>query len=151
MVDTIQNVSSVAFKLRDALKNDVRTADMVVQIMEQANTSPDIAMRGWVGVYIEKVDYSPRTAGLGQRNWNFIPQFRILVQAVDIESSENAFQKLETYVKSIIDVMMANSSLAATMEALTQVSVDYAFRQDNPDSLHFVGALVTMTFEGRSN
>ncbi|HEX7012330.1 MAG TPA: hypothetical protein VF161_06280 [Steroidobacteraceae bacterium] len=151
MVDTVRDPSVVLKALKQALQTDVRTKDMVVKCMEVANTNPDLAKRGWVSLYADADEYTPRTAGAGRGNWNWNPTLRAIVQASDLSSGEGTLEKLGVYLKAVVDVVLANKTLAEHVEALTNIRVEYAIREDDAKSLHFIGALVTMQFDGRSN
>lgn len=151
MVDTVKNMAPVLHELVEALRSDPRTQGMVVARMEVANTNAGAATSGWVGLYVDTVDYRPRAVTLGPQQWRAVPTFRIIVQATDLSSSEVAHDKLEKHLKDVLDVVLENTTLGETMGTLNSINVTYAFNEDERESMHFIGALVTMEFEGTTN
>lgn len=151
MVDTVKDLGEVLKSLETQLNSDTRTKDMVIKRMGVVNTDPNLAANGWVGLYADTVDYGPRTIGAGARNWQFTPTFRIIVQAVDRANSANAHERLEDYIKKVLDVALSERTLGGRVETLTGMNITYAFSDEDRDSLHFEGALITLTFVGRTN
>lgn len=151
MVDTVKNLGEVLKSAEDQLKSDTRTADMRIKRMGVVNTDPNLAMNGWVGLYADTVDYGPRTIGAGNRHWQFTPTFRIIVQAVDRADSAKAHEKLEDYIKKVLDVVLSDRTLSGHVATLNSMNITYAFSDEDRDSLHFEGALITLSFEGRTN
>jgi UDP-N-acetyl-D-mannosaminuronate dehydrogenase len=144
-------MSLVLRELKSSLSDDTRTKNMLVELMGLVNTDPSQAVDGWVGIYIDTVAYSPRTIGTGSRNWQMAPTLRVIVQAVDRDSTEQAHAKLEKFIKDVLDVVLGNTTLAETVEALTGIQVDYAFSEEDRVTLQHIGALITIQFVGRSN
>lgn len=151
MVDTVKDLGEILKSAEDQLKSDTSTKDMVIKRMGLANTDPNLAMNGWVGLYADTVDYGPRTIGAGNRHWQFNPIFRIIVQAVDRADPANAHEKLEDYIKRVLDVFLSDRTLGGHVSTLTAMNITYAFSDEDRDSLHFEGALITLSFEGRTN
>jgi hypothetical protein len=150
MVDTVRNGSAILEALADNLRSDTRTASMQIQVMEELNPDPNLAVNGWVGIYMDTVAFGPRTIGMGDRNWEFTYTFRLLIQSVDYEYGRSAHQKLEGYVKDVLDVVLGDKTLQANVEILTEGSVTYRFVEEIRESMHFEAALVTLQFDGRS-
>ena len=151
MVDTVKNVFNVLASMRDALTRDTRTSSMTVRMMAPVNKNAGSAASGWVGLYADTIAYTPRTAGAGVQNWNFEPVFRVIVQASDTADTENAFRKTSEHLKSVLDVILANKDLATHVEMLHAIDVDFAIREEDTRTLHFVGALATLRYTGRTN
>lgn len=151
MVDTVKDLGPILKSLEEQLKSDTRTKDHIIKRMGLVNTDPNLAVNGWIGLYADTVDYGPRTIGTGQRNWDFSPTFRIIVQRVNRVDSALAHEKLEESVKAVIDVVLSDPTLSSYVEVLEGVQVAYAFSEEDRDSLHFEGALITLTFQGTTN
>lgn len=151
MVDTVKDLGEILKSAETQLKNDTRTADMVIKRMGVVNTDPNLASKGWVGLYADTVDYGPRTIGTGSRHWQFTPTFRIIVQAVDRHDSAQAHQKLERHIKDVLDVFLSDRTLGGHVDTLSAMNITYAFSDEDRDSLHFEGALITLSFAGRTN
>lgn len=151
MVDTVKDLGEILKSAEDQLKNDTRTADMRIKRMGVVNEDPNLAMNGWVGLYADTVRYGPRTIGGGNRHWDLTPTFRIIVQAVDRMDSAKAHEKLEQYIKKVLDVFLSERTLGGHLDTLTEMTITYAFSDEDRDSLHFEGALITLSFVGRTN
>jgi hypothetical protein len=151
VVDTVKDLGPILKSLEEQLKNDSRTKDHIIKRMGLVNGDPNLAINGWIGLYADTVTYGPRTIGTGQRNWNFSPTFRIIVQRVDRADSARAHEKLEESVKAVLDVVLSDPTLTSYVEVLTGIQVTYAFSEEDRDSLHFEGALITLTFDGTTN
>jgi len=151
MVDTVLNTSAILQSCRDSLKADLRTKNMVLKVMGLINTNPSVAKHGWVGLFAEQATYEPHTIGSGSRNWQYNMTMRVVVQAVDLDSSENAYVRLETYAKAVLDVILSDVTVAGVVDHLLSISVEYLSSDTDKPSLHFEGALLTLIFQGRSN
>jgi hypothetical protein len=151
VVDTVVDVSDVLIALEDSLKADTRTSRMLIRRMAPANTDPNKALAGWVGLYVDEVDYEPRALGTGPRSWKFEPTLRIIVQAVDRARPEEGHVKLEKHVKNVMNVVLTNRTLKELVHALTRANVRYAYQETDSDTMALQGALITLTFEGRTN
>ena len=151
MVDTVKDLGEVLKQFEDQLQSDTRTSEMRIKRMGVVNTDPNLAMNGWVGLYADTVDYGPRTIGAGNRHWDVKPTFRIIVQAVDRADSSKAHEKLEDYIKKVLDVVLSDRTLGGHLSTLNSMNITYAFSDEDRDSLHFEGALITLSFEGRTN
>lgn len=150
MVDTVRNGSKILAALAEQLRNDTRTASMQIDVMEQANADENRAVNGWVGLYMDTVALSPRTIGTGDRNWNFVYSFYVMVQAVDYDEGRKAHEKLEGYVTDVLDVILGDKTLGNHVERLIDGSVTYRFVEEVRETMHFEAALLTLKFDGRS-
>lgn len=151
MVAIVHNISTVLQELHLALQKDHRTAEMTITRMAAANTNAGTSVNGWVGLYVDTVDYEPRIVGAGARQWRSKPVFRIIVQATDLYGPEQAHDKLEGFLQNVLDVVLENRTLGETMGTLNSMNVTYTFNEDDRESMHFIGALVTLGFEGTTN
>lgn len=151
MVAVVQNISIILQELVEALQKDQRTSEIVVTRMSPANMNAGLSVNGWVGLYVDTVDYEPRSVGLGARQWRSKPVFRVIVQATDLYGPEQAHDKLEGLLQNVLDVVLENRTLGETMGTLNSMNVTYTFNEDERESMHFIGALVTLEFEGTTN
>jgi hypothetical protein len=151
VVDTVKLVYAALDELRTALLGDIRTKDMTVRMMYPANRRAENARDGWVGLYIDTVAYTPRSAGAGVQNWNSETTLRVVVQASDLADTGRAFEKVSEYLKNVLDVIMANKVLFGQAEMMGPINVDFAIREEEAKTLHFIGALVTLRYTGRTN
>lgn len=150
MVDSVKNMSTLLKAMEESLKESPSTSAMTIERMGEANEDPSRATEGWLGLYIDAVVYTPSSVGTGSRRWEMEPKFRLIVQAVDYEDSKNAHAKLEKYIKNAVDVILDNRTLKSNVDALSEISIEYAFDERREESLYFIGALVTMDFIGKS-
>lgn len=151
MTDRVINNATTLLNMRDALLSDTRSSGKTVVVMRPVNLQANSAASGWIGLYVDDVNYVPRAAGAGLRNWNYTPVYRIIVQHSDMQDAGLAFSKLEDLVKVVLDVVMDNRTLGGQVDTLMSVHVQYDFLEKDAKTMHFAAALVTLTFEGRSN
>lgn len=147
MVDQVNNAADVLKALKTALNNDTNTSNVPVKVMGLVNSDPHVAKNGWIGLYVDKATYRPRTIGAGSGNWQFVPFFKVVVQASDQSSSENAYSRLEALITKVLNVVLANSTLLGFVDGtLNMIDVAYGAREDDLKSLHFEGAVLTLGY-----
>lgn len=78
---------------------------------------------GWVGVYRERIDYPPRTLGLGAGYRNQLIRLFLLVQESDPTSGDECEDRLEELLQNVIGVLLSDPTLKGTVQTLDEFSV----------------------------
>lgn len=151
MSDRITDSSVILGVVSDILKSDPSTSGMTVEVMGHVNQDWNRAINGWVGLYINDVSYEPKTLGQGFRNFEAEYTFGFIVQAVDLSSAEAAHQKLESYVKDVIDVILLDKSVKGYVDTISRIEISYQFVESERESLHYEVAVISAVFNGRTN
>lgn len=151
MTDTVKNMHDILSRVRDDLKSDSLTANMIVKVMGQVNYDPALAREGWVGLYMDTVAYEPRTLGRGTTNWQFQVSIKIIVQASHAADPEIAHERLEGYMESVLNVLFKDITLSNQVEKLDQLDIEYATSEDDASTMKFEGAIISLVFTGRTN
>jgi hypothetical protein len=151
MTDSVKNMHDILQVVKSQLKADSTTANMRIRIMGQVNYDPALAREGWVGIYMDNVVYEPRTLGAGSENWRFALGLKIIVQASHAADSELAHERLEGYIESVLNTLFKNVTLSNQVEMLEDMSIEYATSEDDASTMKFEGAIISMTFSGRTN
>ena len=149
-MDLVINTSNILKSLEENLTSDVRTAKMLIKRMGIANADPRLAQTGWVGLYADALSLGPHTLGSGSRNWDTTHTFRVIVQAVHRADPAQAHERLEAYVKDVLDVVLEDKTLKASVDTLDGIQITYQFFEEDRDSMHFEGALISLQFSGRT-
>lgn len=142
------NFNNITKALESILNNNIDVLEFMnkrkVVVGEVINY--DINVTPWIGIYRGEVKYEPRTLG-STNNWEGYPSIRVIVQAVDLESAYNCEEKLEGYVKKIIDAVLDDTTLGGTVDMVTDFKVEQGYIETENASTHFQGASITINME----
>ena len=151
MVDRVNNAYDVLKALASTMRRTPELSTVPVKVMGLVNEDPNQAVKGWVGLYVDRSSYRPRALGAGMKSWTESPQFKVIVQASDAGSSEAAYAKLEELKGKVLDAIFADKTLGAYVDgSLLAIDVAYGAKEDDKVSLHFEGAVLTLTYESRT-
>lgn len=101
---------------------------------------------GWIGVYRGKVDYKPRTLG-SVNNWEAYPSIRVICQMASMDSGKDCEDRLEGFVKLVINAILADVTINNTVDMVNNFSVDYRYLEPERKKLYFQSAIITFNFE----
>ena len=78
----------------------------------------------WVGVYRGSLVYDPATLGNASSSWRAEFTIKLIIQASNAnESAENTEDDLETYLKAVLDAVMADKTIGGTVAMVQGVNV----------------------------
>lgn len=139
-------LSTVTSALATQLGNDsgvtsllkINNIDLGTHLNMDADRAP------WVGVFRNGLNYSPRSLG-GQ--WQLSGKILVVCQAVDYKSGERCRNTLKTLVTAVITAIVSDETINDTVDIISNISVEYVFKQDERETLHFQSALINLDFE----
>ena len=91
---------------------------------QKQNTDVNIASKGWIGIYRNRVNYEPYATG---PRYQTEVEIRIEIQVADIHTAENCEAKLEEIVEFVMNALTVNLKrpLEGTVQLLTGFDIDY--------------------------
>jgi hypothetical protein len=122
------NISDITSALEAAIRADTDFNGFAVESHELVNEDPDIAVPGWIGIYHRQADYNPLTlAAAYAGRYDVAPSLVIVLQRASYESGKTCHIALETDIKNLIDLLLANDSITSTVEHIKKLSIAYEY------------------------
>ncbi len=118
------DVSEITRALQNQLKVYPALADVPVTRGEDRNLDPSGCP--WIGIYRLNAVYAQRTMGYGGGVRDQRVRLLILIQAADQSSGEACEETLEALIKHVVDAVLSDTTLGATVGAVEDFEVDYA-------------------------
>ena len=143
------NLSLVTKALQEQLNNDPNVRDIIgidKEVVRGEMINMDVNQAPWIGIYRGDVKYEPRTLG-SMNNWEAFPTVKIIVQASDLRSAENCEDNLESYVKTIIDAIISDTTINGTVDMINSYSIEAGYIETERSNIHFQGASITLDME----
>lgn len=128
-----------------AFENDPDFSGWTVSRSEYVNE--DHAMCPWLGVYRQAIDYTPETLGMGSDHWTASMIVRLIVQAANLSSGADCEDDLEGYVKQVVDKVVEDTTLAATVDMVNGIKISYSYVAEDEETIYFQAAIVELTLE----
>ena len=127
------------------------SALLKVQTIERGGfVNVDADQCPWVGVYRGAVKFEPRTLG-SINNWEAFPTIRILAQAASYQSGSDCEDRLEALVKACHEAVLSDTTIGGTVDMVTGFTVDYSYREDERETVHYQQAMITLQIEVRTS
>jgi len=144
------NASIITKAVETLLINGLKAKahDYKVSRGKYVNMNPEFAP--WVGIYRGSLDYDTATLGYGLNSWKALFEIKIIVQASSIKSGEQAEERLENYIKDVLDVIMVDKTLGGSVSMINSASVEYSYNEVESESLYFQNAEITIGTEVRT-
>jgi hypothetical protein len=116
-----------------------------VQIERYEEVSKTPGVKGWACIYRARVEYPPRTLGMGTGYRNqLIRLFAIAVES-DPSSGEEAGERLDALLQKLVGSLLNDPSLKGTVQTLDEFSVDYFDYQRQPSGIYLQQAQLNFT------
>lgn len=113
---------------------------------DYVNMNPNRAP--WLGIYRTRVNNNPRTLGRGNNTeWQGTVTIRLMVQASHGQSGSACEDRLESYIKDVLDEVWADPTWTNTVDMVTAMDVEYNYKETDSASIYFQWALITITAE----
>lgn len=137
--------SSVLDALRKMLLSWEAIADShaCVDVGEEVNVDPDKAP--WIGIYSIKAVYPIRTLGMGNGFRQQREGIAVVVQNVSRTSGRECRKLLGSLQKSVVDCILSDTSIGATMDVVDDFQVSYATVANQGKQVSFQSAVITFT------
>jgi hypothetical protein len=114
---------------------------------EYANKDP--ARAPWCGVYRTAISYAPHVLGNHNRSWRAGITVKLVVQAHDA-TGEKTEDMLEEAVHKAMTAVLGDLNLAATVNMLKSISIEYSYDETDSSTLDFQWAFITLEYEART-
>ena len=147
------DISTLTIALYNLLVTAFAASTEVVERGTRINFDPAIAMDGWVGVYPNTVESTPRA--MGGNAWKDEPVLQVVVQAGSYSNDgTEASDALEARIKTVLDTVVADLTLGVTGVRVVRFSREYryvVFDDDGSGDLFMPQAIIKLFLEVRSN
>lgn len=117
------NVATITRAIFEMLRDDTSVGVDGVLVERSAEPNMTPTEKGWVGIYRDRIDYPPRTLGMGSGYRQQRISLFLLVQESDSSSGEECEERLEVLLQKCISVLLSDPSLKGTVQALDDFSV----------------------------
>jgi hypothetical protein len=117
------DVSTITRAVFEMLRDDPAVGVSGVQVERSAEPNMTPTEHGWLGVYRDRIDYPPRTLGMGAGYRNQRIRLFLLAQESDPTSGEECEDRLEKLLQNSIGVLLSDPSLKGTVQTLDEFSV----------------------------
>jgi hypothetical protein len=140
-------LGQITHALHGRLSSDPGVIQVARRIEEAGyvNTRPDQAP--WIGVYDAQKTYDPRTLGRHSGSWNGQVQLNVVVQEVSYRDGVDARDRLENLLELVEQCVVDDPTIGGTVDRVLGLSVDYAFRREEFETVYFREAVLTIEAE----
>lgn len=102
----------------------------------------------WLGVYRTGVSYKPGRLGSGNPDaWDSTIEIKLVVQASHRNSGDACEDRLELYIKHVLESVWSDPTWQATVDILVDMKVDYSYKRDDTSTIYFQWAMISLTAE----
>jgi hypothetical protein len=145
----MKRLSEISNALTQRLAEDTGILQFgaTVEQAEFVNTTPQYAARGWIGVYDARKVYDPRTLGRHSTAWQGTVTLNVVVQYADYKDGRSARDGLEELLELVETVLTDGVTLGGTVDRVTGLEVDYAFRREEAGTVYYREAVVAVEAE----
>lgn len=145
MIIVPTDVSSITRAVQQMLADDATIGIAGVRVERSAEPNETPTEHGWLGVYRDRIDYPPRTLGMGAGYRNQRIRLFILAQESDPSSGEECEDRLEKLLQNTIGVLLSDPSLRGTVQTLDEFSVLHEDYSKTSDGIYIQMAKIEFT------
>ena len=138
------NVAGITRAIEKTLSLEHKFADVTVVRGDVVNDDPSVAVNGWIGIYRNKISYSPHTLGKGGRNWDAEVTIFIVVQMTSFSSGEDCEDRLEELIIDVLTTVNSNRDIRQTIDMITGLDITYTYDRDNEESTYYQQAIIEL-------
>lgn len=144
------NASTVTQAVETLLNAGLPAKNPDYRIVRADYVNQDEDQCPWVGIYRGELVYEVATLGIGLNSWKADFDLRIIVQASSNESSIDAEERLEQSILDVLDVIMTDKQIGATVDMVDGVRVSYSYIETQSETLFFQEAELTISVKVRT-
>lgn len=119
------NVADITKAVVQSLTEDLAIGGAGAQVERSENFETPDGVKGYVGVYRDRVTFTPRTLGNGsgyrQQNTSLV----VLMRESGYDSGEKCEDALEELVANVMRVILSDETLRGTVDVLDNIEVRY--------------------------
>ena len=138
-------VNTITKAVVTAFQNDPEFSKFTIERSEFVNENPSVCP--WIGIYRGGIDYDPETLGQGPDYWTGIMTLRLIVQAANFNSGQDAEDDLEGYVETVISKIIEDTTIRASVDMVNDIKVTYSYVAEEEETIYFQAAMIEMTLE----
>ncbi len=140
------NFSAITKALETQLKNAEATAAYHIDRGTPLNNDP--ALTPWAGIYRGALDYNAKT--IGGRLWLVDVDIRVVVQAVNVGSPEEAEVALEEAIFNVLTAIETDRKIQGSVDIVLGYDVaGYSYAETDESTLSFQQAEITINAQVR--
>ena len=118
-----------------------------IERAEMVNIDPSITP--WVGIYVDKAEFDPRTLGRGADNWRALVEIDVIVQT-HADGGMKSEDALGEATQKVLSAMLSDLTFGGTVEMIKRFTVNRAYVRTDSKTLDFQHALINITAEVRA-
>ncbi|HKJ88815.1 MAG TPA: hypothetical protein VKA48_09940 [Gammaproteobacteria bacterium] len=141
------HLGTITTALTELLRKNPDLIDLQARVdeAEYANQNPDNTP--WIGVYDARKVYDPRTLGRHSTAWQGQVNLTVVVQYASFKDGKDARDGLEKILEAVEAAITADVRLDGTVDRVTGLEVDYAFRREEFERAYFREGVITIEAE----
>lgn len=141
------NFATITASLESTFESDadLSASGFLVERGDYVNMDPN--RTPWLGIYRTDIDYTPRSLGRHSQSWEGTVTLKLLVQASHTQSGAACEDRLEGYIKNVLDAVWTDPTWTNVVDMVTAMKVEYSYKEDETASLYFQWAMITITAE----
>lgn len=139
------NLDSITLAAKQMWEDDLAVGGAGVQVERYAELNKTPGPHGWVCIYRARVEYPPRTLGMGSGYRNQLIRLFAIAQHSDLTSGEECGTRLDAFLQKLVGTLLSDPSLKGTVQTLDEFSVDYFDYQRQPSGIYLQQAQLNFT------
>jgi hypothetical protein len=126
-------------------KTSLDTQEYQIDLGEWVNTSPEIASKGWVGLYHQDISFEPGALGSSSVAWRGEIHLALVVQNADYRSGRECTLELQRRIRTVLTTFARGSYMTDFVDALRGVEVSFSFDNAEAETVYFQTAVIDVT------
>lgn len=144
------NLSTITAELARMLTEAPSIDYLSVEPVRGDYVNEDPRNTPWLGVYRSSIVYAPATLGRGSdiKNWDATVKLNLVLQAAGLRGGDEVEDELESMVRDVLDVIVAEPTIGGTVDHVMGFDVMYRYsEQSDEDMANYQAAIITVTAE----
>lgn len=136
--------------MEEHLRESVSTQDYQIEIGEWVNESPTLAMKGWIGIYHQEINYTPRVLGRHSQSWEGELRITVIVQNADFKSGKECTLELQRRVKNVVSTFANGVYESNFVDVVRSLGISFSYVSDEAETVYFQNATLdfVLAFSG---
>ena len=144
MINFYAITKAVEDQLNQYIEDQSLRVDYVIKRNRKQNTNKQMASKGWIGVYRNKLTYTPIASG---GRYNSEIEIRIELQMADFTSEERCEERLDELEKFVLDALNADITLGGYVGMINEFDIDYDDNYADVQKVYYQTATMIITCE----
>lgn len=98
----------------------------------------------WIGVYKGSVSMKPGALGRSASTFDSTIPAKIVVQASHGNSGAECEERLDEYVKLVLDALWSDPTIGGTVGLIRGFDIEYTYRETESETLYFQWAIINV-------